>query len=75
MKSNFSKIENPFKNTITNKELKEIFQNVILNFPETYTGEKFEVTTFKNANSIEVNIDEKLPEFDWEKYKVSEENN
>ena len=75
VKSNFSKIENPFKNTITNKELKEIFQNVIFNFPEAYTGEKFEVSIYKTKNSIDINIDEKLPEFDWEKYKVSEENN
>ena len=75
MKLNFSKIENPFVNTITNKELKEIFKNVILNFPETYTGEKFEVSIYKTKNSIDINISEKLPEFDWEKYKVSEENN
>ena len=75
VKLNFSKIENPFVNTITNKELKEIFKNVILNFPETYTGEKFEVSIYKTKNSIDINISEKLPEFDWEKYKVSEENN
>ena len=67
-KSNFSKVENQFINAIEDNELKTVFKDAITNLPEKFKGEKFEVTTFKTNNSIDINIDEKQPEFDWSKY-------
>ena len=68
VQSNFSKIENPFINAIEDTELKNIFKDAITNLPEKFKGEKFEASTFKTKNSIDINIDEKQPEFDWSKY-------